>query len=40
MRDDGQWDAILAEAYDLDYVLIEVNKDEDVVAAYQRGPVL
>jgi hypothetical protein len=35
----GQWDALLAEAYRTGMVLLELNDNENVIAAYQRGGV-
>ena len=33
----GQWDKLLETAYDLKYVLLEVDDDEKPVAAYQKA---
>jgi hypothetical protein len=33
----GQWDGVLAAAYALNWVLLEVNRDERPVGAYQRA---
>lgn len=32
---EGQWDALLSEAYQRFWILIEVNEDERPVRAYQ-----
>jgi hypothetical protein len=32
----GQWDAMLSAAYDAGWVLLELDADEQPVAAYQR----
>lgn len=32
----GQWDALLAAAYDQGYVLLELDDDEQPIAAYRR----
>jgi hypothetical protein len=32
----GQWDAVLQDAYDAGFVLLEVNQREQVIAAYRR----
>ena len=33
----GQWDNVLANSYDLGFVLLEVDAEERPVAAYQKG---
>jgi hypothetical protein len=33
---EGQWDDILATAYDLGWILLELSDEEEPVAAYQR----
>jgi hypothetical protein len=35
----GQWDTLLAVAYDMGFILLELNDDEVPIAAYQRRPV-
>jgi hypothetical protein len=35
----GQWDGLLKTAYDLAYILVEVDEDENVVRAF-RTPAL
>jgi hypothetical protein len=35
----GQWDHFLQVAYEANCVLLEVDEDEDLVAAYRRPPV-
>jgi hypothetical protein len=33
----GQWDALLASAYEAGWVLLELNDDEEPVRAYRKG---
>jgi hypothetical protein len=32
----GQWDTVLLAAYDLGFVLFELDEDEKIVRAYRR----
>jgi len=36
----GQWDDILMSAYNRGWILLELNDDEEAVAAYQKAPKL
>lgn len=34
----GQWDAMLAAAYEEGWILLEINDDEKPVRAYRKSP--